>query len=106
MALHLSGLFNGRPIQVVSRFSQYHKHVEQLPSTEQTKIDGVAELVVNSFFTDHPVVAIGLRGHADQDLPKSGTTRTQFEQRISEERASEVGSSLSKAIRNKASRRL
>jgi flagellar motor protein MotB len=50
------------------------------------------------------IVAIGVRGHADQDLLKTGHARLEFEQRVSEERAKEVAGTLLKAIKAKASR--
>ena len=87
-------LFFGRPYRTIGQFSQYRATVEQLPAAEQVKVDYAAEHIINSFLnpvmTGGTVMAIGCRGHADQDLQKTGKARSDFEQQISEERANKV----------------
>jgi outer membrane protein OmpA-like peptidoglycan-associated protein len=101
-------VFSVPPYCAISHFSQYHTKVEQLPEPEQRKVDDAAEFVLNSFrnptLTGGMVMAIGVRGHADQDLLKSGSARLEFEQKISEERAKEVAAALIKAIKTRSMR--
>jgi len=95
-------IFFGRPYITISKFASHSSDVGQLPPEERRKIQDVAELVINSHLDPGPtgglVVAIGLLGHADKDLTKSGKARTDSEQKISEERAEAVAKALTKAI--------
>ena len=65
-----------------------------------------AKFVINSLLkpvmTGGIVMAVGIRGHADQDLQKTGKARLDFEQKVSEERAKQVAAALMKAIKAKA----
>jgi hypothetical protein len=101
-------LFIGAPFATISGFSQYHSRVAQLPAVQHKKIAEAAEFVITSYVTPAAtggfVVAIGVRGHADKDLAKQGTTRTDFEQKISEDRARDVAAALLEAIDGRAFR--
>jgi hypothetical protein len=101
-------IFLGPPYCTISRFSQYITRVDQLPAAEQKKVDNAAEFVINSFLkptlTGGIIVSVGMRGHADQDLLKTGRARLDFEQKVSEERAKEVAAALMKAIKARAFR--
>ena len=103
-------LFSGSPYCTISHFSQYHTHVSQLPASERRKLEDAAEFVLQSYsnplLTRGFVVAIGVRGHADQDLLKTGRARLDFEQKISEQRAEEVADVLVEAIKARAFRLL
>jgi flagellar motor protein MotB len=95
-------IFFGRPYTTISKFANHSSDVSQLPPEERRKIQDVADLVIKSHIEPEPtgglVVAIGLLGHADQDLTKSGKARTDSEKKISEERAQAVAKALTKAI--------
>jgi flagellar motor protein MotB len=102
----LKFIFFGSPYCTVSRFSRDGVKVEQLPASEQAKIQDAASFVIRSFqnptMTGGVVMAVGIRGHSDQDLQKTGKARREFETRISKERAEQVSASLIKAIKAKA----
>jgi hypothetical protein len=83
---------------LVDRFPPYRHQVPDLPPDAQKVILRAADFVINSLLGPEPVVGILLRGHADQDLLKSGDERLRFEKRISEERASAVHQALWEAL--------
>jgi outer membrane protein OmpA-like peptidoglycan-associated protein len=101
-------IFFGQPYCTISQFPEHLTSIEQLPAVERNKIDDAAEFVVDSLLrpthTGGIVIAIGIRGHADQELKNRGPARLDFEQKISEERASRVASALNNAIRDEAYR--
>jgi hypothetical protein len=101
-------VFSGQPFCTISQFSQYVTRVDQLPGAEQKKVHDAAECVIKSFLKPASnggiVVAIGIRGHADQDLLKNGQARLAFEQKVSEERAKEVAAALTKEIKARSFR--
>lgn len=95
-------IFFGQPYCTISKFPEHLTSIEQLPAIERNKIDDAAKFVVDSLLrpahTGGMVIAIGIRGHADQELSKTGQAKLDFEQKISEERASRVATALNDAI--------
>jgi hypothetical protein len=101
-------IFFGQPYCTISQFPEHQTGIEQLPATERNKIDNAAKFVVDSLLrpahTGGIVVAIGIRGHSDSELKKTGQSKLDFEQKISEERANQVAIALNNAIRDEAYR--
>src|SRR5687767_7584374 len=99
-------LFSGQPFCTIQGFSQYKTRVDQLPLTERKKLENAAEFVAKSYYdpalTGGFVIAIGIRGHADQDFPKTGQARLDSERKMSEDRAKDVAAALVKAIKARA----
>jgi hypothetical protein len=99
-------LFSGKPYCTVGHFSKHHKSVDQLPPQERKKIQDAADFVAKSFSDPQLaggfVIAIGIRGHADQDSSKSGIAQTDSEKKTSEEYANEVALALMRAIKLRA----
>src|SRR4029453_19596560 len=75
---------------LVDRYGQYRHDVKSLPPDGRRLIWDAATYIIDSLLGSWPVVAVLVRGHADQDLLKSGEERLKFEKKISEERAQEV----------------
>jgi hypothetical protein len=90
-------LTNGRRY-VVDRYGQYRHDVRSLPPHARKIIWDAAGYVIESLLSSWPVVAILLRGHADQDLLKTGEARLKFEKEISEQRAQEVKDEFDDAL--------
>jgi hypothetical protein len=74
-------------LQGYRQFTDDPDNPAALPADERAKIDVAATEIMATLSTPLPTIAVIVRGHADQDLTKSGVTRTQFELDISRRRA-------------------
>ncbi len=79
---------------LVDCYGQYRHDVKSLPPHGRKIIWDAAAYITDSLLGSWPVVAVLVRGHADQDLLKTGEERLKFEKKISEERAQEVKEEL------------
>ncbi len=83
----------------VGRFPRYQQSIQSLPLQERAKIRGLARLIVNSFRPGcQPLNSIRLVGHADRDAQRG----TEFEKKISGERAARLKEALIRAIASPA----
>lgn len=91
--------------KIINGFPEYQEHLTREQHHELNKI---AREIVESQSSPNPISAVVITGHADHDLRpnnphrKPGETHTQFEMRISEERAKAARALLKGKIRQLA----
>jgi outer membrane protein OmpA-like peptidoglycan-associated protein len=86
----------------VSGFPRYSSSVSSLPRPEQTKIRGIANLILRSFRPGcQPVRVIRLVGYTDRDLPRE-RREPGFMMKIGGERAHAVKHAMERLINNRA----
>jgi hypothetical protein len=89
-------------LQGYRQFQDDPDNSNSLPAEQRAKIDLAADEIMQSLFTPLPAIAVIVRGHADQDLTKSGTARTRFELDISKRRAKRVSRVLQATLNSRA----
>lgn len=95
-------IFFGKPHCTLGQFPKQVADFEQLPGTEQRKVEQAARFVLTSLqtpaHTGGIVIAVGLRGHCYEESDKKGLERAQEHQRLSEARARSVADALFEAF--------
>jgi hypothetical protein len=77
----------------------YAEHHDKVPPGELAKLRKLADRIVDSQFTNAPITAVQIVGHADHDLRVTGKAREESERKHSVGRADEVKALLLQLVK-------
>jgi outer membrane protein OmpA-like peptidoglycan-associated protein len=97
---NLSAAFPQTIRETVSGFARYSNSIASLPSSERSKFQNIARLVVRSFGPGkRPIRRVRLIGHADRDIARE-RREPGFIRKMSHQRATAAKRALQRLIRN------